>query len=73
MLFRSVEVAVAVMDGMHQVFVAALIFAVAGLGAILLIPHAELREGMEIHPEPVAEPGEGAAGVVEGGFKDRAL
>ena len=63
------EVAVAVTGGMQLLFYAALAIAAAGFAAILLIPHAELREGFEVHAEPVAEPGEGAANVVEGGFK----
>lgn len=66
------EVAIAVTDGMHQVFLAALIIAVVALGAILLIPHEELRKGFEPHAEPVAEPGHGEADMVEGGFKEPA-
>ncbi len=63
------EVAVAVTDGMGQLFIAALFIAVGGLLCILLIPHEELRAGFEPHAEPVAEPGEGTANMVEGGYK----
>ncbi len=65
------EVAAAVTDGMGQVFVTALLIAAAGLAAIFLIPHSELRKGFEPTPEPVAQPGEGTAGVVESRFRER--
>ena len=63
------EVAVAVTQGMGQVFVAALSIVAVGILVILLIPHHDLRDGFEPHPEPVAEPGEGSANMVERGFK----
>jgi EmrB/QacA subfamily drug resistance transporter len=49
---------------MSQVFLAALVVVGLGLLAILAIPNLPLRQH-HIHPEPVAEPGEGTDGVVE--------
>jgi MFS family permease len=44
---------------MTNLFEAALVVVALGLVAIIAIPHVELRKH-HVHPEPVAEPGEGA-------------
>ncbi|MDB5460187.1 MAG: Arabinose efflux permease family protein, partial [Caulobacteraceae bacterium] len=49
---------------MSEVFLAALAVVALGLLAILAIPNVPLRKH-HVHAEPVAEPGEGANGVVE--------
>ncbi len=49
-------------SSMTTLFEAALVVVVLGLAAIMLIPNVPLR-GRTVHPEPVAEPGEGTAGV----------
>jgi predicted MFS family arabinose efflux permease len=49
---------------MTSLFEAALVVVVLGLIAIIAIPHVELRQH-HVHPEPVAEPGEGSAGIME--------
>jgi hypothetical protein len=49
---------------MTTLFEAALVVVVLALVAIIAIPHVELRKH-HVHPEPVAEPGEGTSGVVE--------
>jgi EmrB/QacA subfamily drug resistance transporter len=49
---------------MTTLFEAALVVVVLALIAIIAIPHVELRKH-HVHPEPVAEPGEGTAGIVE--------
>jgi EmrB/QacA subfamily drug resistance transporter len=49
---------------MTTLFEAALVVVVLALIAIIAIPHVELRKH-HVHPEPVAEPGEGTDGVVE--------
>jgi len=49
---------------MTSLFDGALIVVGLGLLAIIAIPHVELRKH-HVHAEPVAEPGEGAAGIVE--------
>ncbi|MGZ3345951.1 MAG: MDR family MFS transporter [Caulobacteraceae bacterium] len=49
---------------MTTLFEAALIVVILGLIAIIAIPHVELKKH-HVHAEPVAEPGEGTAGVVE--------
>jgi hypothetical protein len=49
---------------MTTLFEGALIVVALGLLAIIVIPHVELRKH-HVHAEPVAEPGEGASGIVE--------
>lgn len=49
---------------MTSLFQAALVVVVLALIAIIAIPHVELRKH-HAHAEPVAEPGEGTAGIVE--------
>jgi hypothetical protein len=49
---------------MTTLFQAALVVVALGLVAIMAIPHVELRKH-HVHAEPVAEPGEGTADVVE--------
>jgi hypothetical protein len=49
---------------MTTLFEAALVVVALGLLAIIAIPHVELRKH-HVHAEPVAEPGEGTAGIVE--------
>jgi hypothetical protein len=49
---------------MTTLFEAAFIVVVLGLIAIIAIPHVELRKH-HVHSEPVPEPGEGSAGIVE--------
>jgi hypothetical protein len=49
---------------MTTLFEGALIVVALGLLAIIAIPHVELRKH-HVHAEPVAEPGEGASGIVE--------
>jgi len=51
-------------SSMTSLFEAALVVVVLGLVAIIAIPHVELRKH-HVHPEPVAEPGEGTDGIVE--------
>lgn len=64
------EVSMAMTGAMNSVFLVALGFAAAALVVILLIPHMELRDGFEPHAEPVAEPGEGSAGMVESRYRE---
>jgi EmrB/QacA subfamily drug resistance transporter len=54
----------ALTHGMVQIFWCGVAIAVFGLLAIVLIPELPMR-GRPVHPEPVAEPGEGAAGEME--------
>ena len=49
---------------MTSLFEAAFVVVVLGLIAIIVIPHVELRQH-HVHAEPVAEPGEGSAGIIE--------
>ena len=49
---------------MTTLFEAALVVVILGLIAIIVIPHVELKKH-HVHAEPVAEPGEGTAGIVE--------
>jgi hypothetical protein len=49
---------------MTTLFEGALFVVGLGLLAIIAIPHVELRKH-HVHAEPVAEPGEGASGIVE--------
>jgi EmrB/QacA subfamily drug resistance transporter len=49
---------------MTTLFEAALVVVVLGLIAIIAIPHVELKKH-HVHAEPVAEPGEGTADIVE--------
>ncbi len=49
---------------MTTLFEAALVVVGLGLAAIIAIPHVELKKH-HVHAEPVAEPGEGTAGIVE--------
>ena len=51
-------------SSMTSLFEAAFVVVVLGLIAIIAIPHVELRKS-HVHAEPVAEPGEGTAGIVE--------
>lgn len=49
---------------MTTLFEAAFVVVVLGLLAIIAIPHVELKKH-HVHAEPVPEPGEGTAGIVE--------
>jgi MFS family permease len=50
---------------MTVLFEASFVVVLLGLFAIIAIPHVELKKHHHVHPEPVAEPGEGSADVVE--------